>query len=1165
MSVRFRLSALMLLLATFVGAAYSQSSSTGAITGTVHDSTGAVVPSAQVTAINVATGDKRTTTSQATGDFSVTLLPPGRYRLEVNHAGFKNWVGQGVAVIVSETVKVNVGLEIGAASETVNVEGTGAQIQTESAEMGRVTGSQMIEDLPLVTRNYLQIIGLNPGVSSEITNATDLGRGNAALAAGGNGFSAGGSNTSDNNFQMNGVEVNDNFGAADFTGGVPVPNPDTLEEFKVVTQQYDASNGRNSGAAVDVLTKTGTNQFHGSLFEFFRNDVLNANEWFNKEHGQPRQVLKQNQFGGTIGGPIIKNKLLFFGSYQGTRQRNGVSTQCAADVPVPPLTNDRSAAGIGAVFAGQRGLIQDALGGVGPAIAADGSNINPVALKILQMKSPYGGYLIPTPQLINSNAGSFDSEGSAAFSIPCPYTEDQYMANGDYLQNDKSRLQARFFMSNSTTTQTLPGPNAGSVGVPGFPYDVKANFRNASLVHTYTFSPTLVNQFTAGYNRTDAGKVQGELFSWSDVGATVPSFVNSMPGIGIANIGLGGYGQSAPFIQNTYVLDDSMSWTRGRHNLRFGGGATYAQTYEPYFDYFGAGIYPTFADFLLGLDANANGTAAAGLPYSNEYLDLALPGELSRHYRYWDGSAWIQDDIKLTSRLTVNLGLRYEHLGDFYEADGKNTGLDLNALNPNPPAGGTLAGYIVPSNYPGTPPAGVVQSGNEYGISGTGQNAFEPRVGFAWLFPGSDNIVIRGGWGMFRSRYTGNGLIQSLTAQPWASVVLNIGPQNAAASLQNPIPQTIPSFPSWTGYASPLDPCVAAGTCDGNSTFQGPSQNYQPERWQRYSLDMQVQVAKDMVFDLGYVGARGTKLYENLYVNQAMVASPSNPIRGVTDNTVNNVPLRVPYEGWNAAGLLLNVPGGQAWYNSLQSSLDIRMKHGLTMLVAYTWTRDLTDTQGGVVGGGFGGSVYGDQFTARETNWGPEAFVRPQRVVISYAYDIPHPSRANSFAGRTLGGWAISGVTTLQSGHPLTAVAANPTNIYGIPYDRPDYTSNCAVNPAHSVESTINSTYFNTSCFMNPTVISPDGVGTGFGNAPIGNIKGPGEVEFDFAILKNIPISFPKEGSRIEFRTEFFNLFNHPIFNDPSTAFGAGTTFGQITGPTLVGPRVIQFALEYKF
>ena len=511
----------LLILTVFLLPAAGQNASTGAISGVVSDATGAVVSNAQVTVTNIDTGDKRATVSHSNGSFLAPLLAPGKYSVEVTAAGFKKWVTQGVPVVVSETAAVTVGLQVGATSETVTVTGATAQVQTESAELGNVTDSHMIESLPLVSRNYLQIIGLNPGVSTEITNAGDLGRGTSSLVGGSSGFSANGATTSDNNFQMNGVEVNDNFGGGDFTGGIPVPNPDTLEEFKVLTGQYDAANGRNGGAVVDVITKTGSNDIHGSLFEFLRNDDLNANEWFNKMNGQPRQVLKQNQFGFTLGGPIIKNKLLYFGSYQGTRQRNGVSAGCASTVLLPPLTNDRSAAGLGAVFAGQRGYIQDLLGGVGPAIASDGSNINPVALALLQLKGPGGGYVIPTPQTITPGPYS-DTQGSATFSVPCPFTEDQFMTNFDYTQSQKSRLQGRFFFTNSKETQTIPGPNTSGAGVPGFPYAINSNFRNVSITHTYTFSPNVLNQFEFGFNRTYASKTQGELFSWSDLGASVP-------------------------------------------------------------------------------------------------------------------------------------------------------------------------------------------------------------------------------------------------------------------------------------------------------------------------------------------------------------------------------------------------------------------------------------------------------------------------------------------------------------------------------------------------------------------------------------------------------------------------------------------------------------------
>jgi hypothetical protein len=388
--------------------------------------------------------------------------------------------------------------------------------------------------------------------------------------------------------------------------------------------------------------------------------------------------------------------------------------------------------------------------------------------------------------------------------------------------------------------------------------------------------------------------------------------------------------------------------------------------------------------------------------------------------------------------------------------------------------------------------------------------------------------------------------------------VLNIGPPNQAASLQNPIPQPIPPFPSWTPYV-PYD----LTTLPPLATFQGPSQNYQPSVWQRFSLDTQAEVARNMVLDVGYVGGRGTKLFESVFPNQAALASPTNIIRGQMDNNAANVPLRAPYDGWNPAGLLLNKPEGEAWYNSLQASLKKQFSHGLQFLASYTYARDLTDTQGGVVEGGFGGTVYGNQFSARQTNYGPEAFIRPQRFVLSYSYDLPHPANLSSIEGRILGGWSLSGVTTIQSGIRLTAAQANPTNAYGVPNDRQDYTPGCKVSKSGSVQSRIGN-YFNTSCFPTPAVIGDDGVATDFGNAPIGNIVGPHEVVFDFAVTKRIPLRIPVEGSNIEFRSEFFNLFNHPVFDNPSTAFGPGILPGAILD-TIVSPRVVQFALKWTF
>ncbi len=1151
-----RLAAATLVVALWFFAApgsLAQTANTGALVGTVTDAAGAVVTGAQVVATNNATGHSITAISGTAGFYQLPLLAPGVYSINVTRSGFKVSDYDHVTVKVTESATLNVKLLVGTVSEKIVVNSNAQQLDTTDAQLGTVIDSRFISNLPLAARNYLQIIGLNPGVSAELTDAGDLGRGASSQAAGAAGFSTNGASTIDNNFQMNGVPVNDNLSEGSFSGGIPIPNPDTLQEFKVVTTPYDASNGRNAGANVDVLTKTGSNDLHASLFEFFRNNDMNANTWFLNTNKQPRAVLKQNQFGGTLGGHIIRDKVFYFGSYQGTRQRNGLSGGCAVTAQLPPLTNDRSPAGLGAVFGGQRGEIQDLLGGVGPAIAPDGSNINPVALAVLQRKLPDGSYMVPTPQTINPSASSFDSEGSASFSVPCPFTEDQYMANGDYVQNDKSSFQFRYFMANSKAVQTLESPNQSGSAVPGFPYSNASNFKNASITHTYTFRSTLVNQLQLGYNRNYATNTQGEQFSWSDIGSTVPPFVNDIPGIGIANIGLGGEGQNAIFVQNTFSGQESLAWVRGRHSLRFGADFTYNQSNSPYFQYFGSGAFLTFADFLLGLNATDNGTAAAGAPYSNEYLDLALPGELARHYRYFDTSGYVQDDIKVTPRLMVNLGVRYEHLGDFTEAQGRNTQVDLSKLDLNPPAAGTLQGYIVPNNYQGVPPPGVTKAGNNLGIKGLGQNAVEPRIGFAWQLPGSDILVLRGGYGMYRSRSGIAGLYQGVSAPPYSAVVLAIGSQNAPATLQNPIWQPIPTFPQWPSSA------YGPGT---SQSFQGLDDNFQPTISQHYSLDLQTQLARDFLMDIAYGGARSTKLIDANYVNQAVLASPSNPVRGETTNTIANISLRVPYEGWNPSGLLLNKSNGGSWYNSLQASVSKRFSHGLQFIAAYTWVRDLTDVPGAVTGGGFGGSVYGDQNNLR-SHYGPDPFIRPQRFVLSYIYAIPYPGNVSSLPGRILGGWMLAGVTTAQAGHQLFAVNSNPNNAFGVPLDRPNYTPGCVVNKSGSTEKRLND-YFNTSCFPPATVIGADGLATAFGNAPTGNIKGPSEFVSDTSLAKVIPVKWPKEDAQLNFKADFFNVFNHPVFADPNTDFSAGSAPGTITG-TVTNPRVIQLSLKFLF
>ncbi len=1129
----------VLILSAIPGSA--QTSGTGALSGTILDPSGALVAGAQVKVVNQATGEIRTTVSQGSGNYIVPLLPPGSYRIETTKSGFKVSIQEGVQIAVTETDAVVTHLEIGQTNQQLTVAASAEQLQTDTTALGRVTSGEVINTLPLVTRNFTQIIGLNPGISTDVENAAALGRGTDATVGGAPATVAHGSTTADNNFQMDGVNANDIEASGHFSGGIAIPNPDAIEEFKVQTGQYDASSGRDAGANVNVVTKSGTNQFHGSLWEYFRNEKLNANDFFLNETGQPRGILRQNQFGGTFGGPIKKDKIFFFGSYQGTRQLNGLGSQCSTAFSSPPLTNDRSAAALGALFAGQTG----AAGGT--AVAPDGSNINPAALALLQYKLPNGQYLIPTPQTINSTQ-AFDVQGFSAFSIPCSYSEDQYVASGDYLQSEKSKFSVRFFLANDNQDVTLPATNLGGPTAPGFPALTDTRFRNISFSHSYAFSPVLFNQLDFGFHITHVNLKQQEAFNFSDVGVNTPAFDNTIPEIVLNGaMTLGGNGQGLLLDQGAYTLNDSLSYTLGRHSLRFGGGVTRYQNDLTDFHYLAGLYFLSFPDFLLGMSAAQNGS-----PFSNVYLSIDVPALFDRRWRIWDGDAFIQDDFKVTPRLTLNLGFRYERLGDEGDNLGRNSAFNFGLADPNPPATGTLNGFVVPSNYTGTIPPGVTQIGNNLGINGDGQNTWNPRLGFAYRLPRTERFVLRGGYGIFHSRITGQPFLQLILNPPFADIRETQGPFNAAASLQNPF-LPAPTLPAFTPYS----PTTSLDT----TTFAA---NFRPPMLQTYNLNLQTQLAKDFVLEIGYVGQRGLHLVNERSLNQAYSASPQNPVRGETTNTVANLPLRVPIEGWTPTGIDEIESAGASWYNDVEASLNKRFSNGLQFLAAYTFARDLaTDT--GISDGPNGGLAYGDQ-NHPNLRYGPDEFIREHRLVVSYVYELPWLKNSKSFLGQIAGGWSVAGVTTVQSGHRLTIYNLNNVNnVFGITLDRAQLAPGCTygqlVTPG-SIQSKLNN-YFNTSCLAPPPIIGDDGIGTGFGNSGVGIVTGPPQDNWDVSALKHFLLGWPNEKANLEFRAEFFNIFNHPQFSDPADDYSAAN-LGQITS-LAVNPRIIQFALKLNF
>jgi hypothetical protein len=1119
--------------------------------GTITDPSGGVIPNADIQATSRETGERREVKSGADGSYVIPLLPPGTYRIEVAAEGFARAVQPGTVISVTETAVLNMRLNIGVASITVEVKENQSTVETTTNTLGDVVNPTQVQSLPLVTRNFTQIIDLSAGVVSSVTRADEIGRGSGGVTQtsdNGLGTNVQGARASDNNFQMNGVTVNDFLG----TGmGIAIPNPDTIQEFKVQTGMYDAEYGRNAGANVDLVTKTGTNNFHGDVFEFWRNDVLNANDYFFNTNGVSRPELKQNQFGGTLGGPILKNKLLFFGSYQGTRQVNAV--QGRQTFYSPSITNDRSPAGIGAVFAGQQGL-QYFFGppGFGPAIAADGSNINPVALALLQMKLPNGNYLYPSP-----NPGTTQ----VSLTVPAIFNENQYMGNFEYLQSAKNTIQGRFFTALANTNNPFGG--AGGANLPGAPLLTDETYVVASISDNYAISSYLFNQFRFGFARTAATNAPRTPFTFSGIGVTSAAQNNNLPYISIAGSDVINTGPFAPNTQNNFDLEDSFSWVHGRHTLRFGGGLIRSQQVNPGQTWDGQIAFPSWPDFLLGLSGTQNGTAGIpGLPpdgFSNVLYSVDLLGVLTAATRTWEASGFFQDDFKASSRLSLNLGLRYEWLPPFTALRGRATNINPSLVNPNPPVAGSLAGYVVPANFTESIPTGVTQSSMDSFVPGSADHTWGPRVGFAYsLLPDSDRVVLRGGYGIYYSAITGNNQFQSIPSLPWADLRINEPPYNGGATFADPFIEPIPALSTFP-FFQPYTPA-------SDISFISTQQTVRPGITQEYTLNVQTEVAPNLVLQLAYVGSGANHLMFSRSINQAGLATPANPIHGQTTSTYANIAERVPFLGFDPANFLEQESEGRSNYNALEVTLKKNFSKGLQFLASYTWSKTMATGASSIVGSSNGGGSMGDQNNLY-ADYGAANFSRPQRLIVNTTYQFPNLNHGPHYAKTLLSGWEVLGVATFQSGTPLTFTNTNSTNLFGISNDHAYYDpSNAGCNGQIGLGGSVNSRvkeYFNTSCFTAPPTISSDG-GTAFGNTRPGMLRGPDQRNFDLSLSKMTALGGNDRVS-LEFRAEFFNAFNTTQFANPDTAFSDGTpAFGSITATT-VAPRIGQLALKLHF
>ncbi|MGA2949835.1 MAG: TonB-dependent receptor [Candidatus Sulfotelmatobacter sp.] len=1131
----------------------AQTATTGQIVGVVTDPSGAVVASANVVLTSDA-GVRRQTETDGNGRYTFPLLDPGAYGLEVTLSGFASVKLEGVSVKITESSVVDVALKVASAPTTVSVTGESPLVQTESSARGTVIDETQVRDLPLPTRNFQQLLALTTGTSGSIQNSSDLGRGDAAVYVNGQ-------RALSNSVVINGVDAN-SIG----TGSMPnlsVPSIDSLQEFIVQTSMYDASQGRNAGGIVAAITKSGTNRLHGDVYEFLRNTDLDANNFFlNGENGvvTPRPTYQRNQFGGTLGGPVIKDRAWFFISYQGTRETNGTS-----------LTNSLATVFLPAFLGSQRDPASLAAFSMCYAPLLFGY-VDPVAAAALTAKLPNGQYMIPAIPGVTTAAGCTPGEGATTKpvleTIPSnsTYKEDQFNTNFDVKLNNSNRFFAKYFFAANRTNQALYDQfgDGNALQAPGWPTEEDVDQRLLSVGVTSVISSHLLNEVRFGWSTIYGPGKPSQPISSSQLGISSPlsSLFPGMPTILFANLFTLGPSPLATnyAATNTYSASDMMTWTRGRHTFKFGGEYKRQALDAPYFDvfpngemvFFGAAPLPTpsvFGDFLAGFN----------------FVSVIGSGTNSLHNRANDFSSFFQDDWKVNSRLTLNLGLRYDYFGPTTETDGHFVGFDPSkaTTTPLPAVPGCLATCGVAVT------GGFVQAGNgnlpgypkvSDGLVDPNYKNFGPRIGFAYQATDNGKVVVRGGYGIFFDRPNMRLFNSQLFNMPYEMLATALETPSESPFVQVPLPSAFPLTPSGNPSYFPFGgyPAVLPYTPYGSTTLTPtvvPATGLYPDLhdWsipyvQTFNLGVQTSFANNWMLDLGYVGSEGRKFPRLFSFNQAATPAfggyyPAGSLGGPLFPGFGNLPAP-------GLGSLLMESNSNSNYNSLQATLNKRFSHGLQMLLSYTWSHSIDDYSGSDVSDI---TVTPGDLVNQQRNYGNSDFDRRQRFVASYLYNLPDVYRGGSaFGKKLLDSWSLSGIVTLQSGLPFS--------IYGEDTLFAATTGDLA--PGRTVASAIKggnvadrlNEYFDTSAFVSPSAFGD------FGQLGRNIIRGPKQINTDLSIMKLIPVT---ESQRLEFRAEFFNLFNNVNFANPVN-IQSSYNFGQIA-TTTTGPRVVQFALKYTF
>jgi hypothetical protein len=1145
---------LILGLLCSVSAFAQITSQTGAVRVLVTDPQGAAVAGAKV---NLSSAISAEVTKETIGDGSVVfpLVTPGTYKVTVEAPNFTRAVLNNVDVAVTAVTNLNIKLELGQVSTEVQVSADVAQtVNTTNATLGEVLTGDVLHNLPLATRNFTFLLALNAGTAAPLPDATQAGRGTAVVFVDGQ-------RGTNNNLVINGTDANNL--ANNNLANVAIPSPDSLEEFRVQTSLYDASQGKTSGGNINVLTRGGTNSFHGEAYDYLRNDDFNANSFFFNKNGLSRPVLKQNQFGGNFGGPIPKlHDTFFFGSYEGTRQINGVAGGISTQFPVLPASRDQAS-------------IETAFG------LAPGS-LDPVALKLLNVPGKYNGFLIP------SGKGTPGQFGLFAISSPLKFKEDQFNANVDRNIGAKHKISERYFHANDVTNDPFGGEGAGNLG-SGQKTPQKNHL--ATLTWTYALNPNIVNEARLGFNRITQQVLAPDPATLSQIGMTrfngsvfpgIPLFFTSdiFPAFG----GISTNNDQA-FTSNTFHFADSVAYTHGKHTFR--GGFEHRRYQINLFNNFasrGFLFFNTFQDLLTG----------------NILEAFAGTGITDRGFRARDIASYFQDDWKFTKRLTLNLGVRYDYLGPSTDVKDRLGNFDPTRLDATTLANGgpgLLNGFILPAgahfgSITGTP--GVSHST----LLSISPHNFAPRVGLAWDVKGDGKTAVRAGYGLYYVRISNQTLLQLITAAPFFQLSASVFP---GTPLSNPfpnlpVPSQFPIFPTppqLTGFRSSGAPIFSSPTLSLNPFDRHLGIPYVGQ----WNFSVQRELPLHFIVEVGYLGSEGVKLLQGLQVNQARLASPSNPIvlggangvpqTTITTNSTANVNARVGVLGFTSTGLNEVTENGHSSYNALAFTVS-RRTGNMFMQSAYTYSKAIDNNSGSATGTQDLGNSGGNQLDTRGLK-ALSNFDRTHRLQLTYQYSIPGFSTGRW--RQALGHWAIGGLTTFQSGLPVTIGCGScPANLFGL---TPSSTFPNVVGNLNSLMLSGSPQNFTSSGVFNSSVLAPTatnqpgttlaglnsfgGPGTGSfpiggptvtkGNAAFGNlgrnipqVREPFEQDWDFFATKDFPFA---EKYGVQFRADFFNVFNHANFKITNATFGTAP-FG-FYDTTYGNPRIAQVSLRFHF